>query len=196
MFQNNMNVNPQAYQAFINMINMNQNLNMRNSMNLNDYMMQYMMMNPFFFQMNNNIQYNNQNMQAFNLGNLNNQNLIQNGGLMPRKKNFNPNVNNIDSFPGYTGPRMNVVFETGTGIHINIACPNNISVKDLLIKFAERVGVSPLLIGKKIFCVVNGSTIRADEQTSVGDYFRDQISNQLKFQVKIIFLDASNVIGA
>jgi hypothetical protein len=44
--------------------------------------------------------------------------------------------------------------------------------------------------------VVNGATIRADEQTSVGDYFRDQISNQLKFQVKIIVLDASNVIGA
>ena len=195
---NNMNINPIAYQAFLNMMSMNPNFNPNNQINLNNMMMQYMMMNPGFFQMNNNPQNNFQNfnsMQPVNLGNLNAQNIIQNGGVMPRANNNNKSLPYVDSFPGYTGNRINVIFETGTGLLINIAAPVNVTVEELFIKFANRVGVGHSLLGKKIFFIANGAAIKADEKKLVGEIFKD-FTNNLKEQMKIIVLDASNVIGA
>ena len=205
MFQNpsfngsmtNMNINPAAYQAFLNMLCMNPNFNPNNQINLNNMMMQYMMMNPSFFQ-NNNPQNNFQNfnsMQSANLGNLNTQNIIRNGGVMPRANKNNKSLPYVESFPGYTGNRINIIFETGTGLLINIPAPVNVTVEELFIKFANRVGVSPLLLGNKIFFIANGAAIKPDDKKLVGDLFKD-FSNNLKDQIKIIVLDASNVIGA
>ena len=191
---NNMNINPAAYQAFINMMRMNPNFNFNNSMNLNNMMTQFMMMNPSFFQMNND-NFQNINFIRPAVENLNTQQIIKNGGVIPRAKNFNQSLQNEDSFPGYTGQRINCVFETGTGLTINIATPINVIVQELLIKFANRVGVGPALIGNKIFFIANGSSIKPDEKKLVGDYFMGS-SFELKFQIKIIVLDASNVIGA
>ena len=189
---NNMNLNQDAYQAFLNMMNMNLN----NSMDINNFMMQFIMMNPNFFQNNfipqNNFQQFNY-MQSINLGNVNPDYINRNGGVIPRPKNFN-NMN-INSFPGYNSRRINIIFETGTGLKINIATPICVSIEELLIKFAYRVGVSQSLLGTKIFFIVNGATIQPNEKTQVGNYFKD-FSNNLKDQVKIIVLDASNVIGA
>ena len=195
-FNNNMNINQASYQAFHNMLNMNQNYYLNNQINLNNLMMQYMMMNPNFFQMNYNPQNNIQNtaFQPINLDNLNQKYIIQNGGVMPRPNKVN-NISNIDSFPGYSGPRINIIFETGTGLKINIPTPINITIQELLIKFAKRVGVSEALLGKKLFFVVNGGTIPANEKNIVKNFFKDY-TNNLKDQVKIIVLDASNVIGA
>ena len=194
---NNMNIDPFAYQAFLNMMMMNPNFNPNNQINLNNMMMQYMMMNPNFFQMNNphnNFQ-NFNSMQSVNPGNLNTQNIIKNGGLMPRANKNNKSFPFIDSFPGYTGNRINVIFETGTGLLINIPAPINVTVEELFIKFANRVGVSESLLGKKIFFIANGAAIKADEKRIVGDFFKD-FRNNLKEQMKIIVLDASNLIGA
>ena len=194
---NNMNINPLAYQAFLNMMMMNPNFNQNNQINLNNMMIQYMMMNPSFFQMKNpqnNVQ-NFNSMQSVNSGNLNTQNIIKNGGVMPRANKNNKSLPVMDSFPGYTGNRINVIFETGTGLLINIPTPITITVEELFIKFANRVGVSESLLGKKIFFIANGSAIKADEKRTVGDFFKD-FSNNLKDQMKIIVLDASNVIGA
>ena len=185
---NFMNNNPMAYQAFLNMMQMNPNFNQNNQMNINNLILQYMMMNNQFIQ---------NPFQQINIGgNFNQQQIIQNGGVLPRKEQLNYLNANKDSFPGYVGERINIVFETGIGITINIATPINVTVKDLLIKFTERVGVSPLLINKKLFFVVNGSTIDSQEQKTVGAYFKDSRTNALKFQVKIVVLDASNVVGA
>ena len=195
---NNMNINPAAYQAFINMMNMNQNYNL-DPMTLNNLMIQYMMMNPNFFQMNNPQLNNFQNLnkiQNANFGNLNNQSIIQNGGVMPRPNKFNQSMaNNIESFPGNFNKRINIIFETGTGLKINIPTPINVTVNELLLKFANRVGVSESLINQKLFFVVNGGTIKANEKSLVGNYFRNN-SGFLNDQMKIIVLDASNVIGA
>ena len=194
---NNMNINPVAYQAFLNMMCMNPNFNPNNQINLNNMMMQYMMMNPNFFQINNN-QQNNLNinsMQPVNLGNLSTQNIIQNGGVMPRANKNNKSLPFVESFPGYTGNRVNIIFETGTGLLINIAAPVNVTIEELFIKFANRVGVSQTLLGKKIFFIANGAAIKPDEKKLVGDFCKD-FSNNLKDQMKIIVLDASNVIGA
>ena len=185
---NFMNNNPMAYQAFLNMMKMNPNFNQNNQMNINNLILQYMMMNNQFIQ---------NPFQQINIGgNFNQQQIIQNGGVLPRKEQLNYLNANKDSFPGYVGERINIVFETGIGITINIATPINVTVKDLLIKFTERVGVSPLLINKKLFFVVNGSTIDSEEQKTVGAFFKDSRTNALKFQVKIVVLDASNVVGA
>ena len=47
----------------------------------------------------------------------------------------------------------------------------------------------------KIFFIINGKTIPINEQTSAEKYFRDKsiISQSL---IKIVVIDASNVIGA
>ena len=193
--QFNQNLNQNSYQAFLNMLNMNQNYYANNQINLNNLMMQFMLMNPNFFGKNNTQNnFQNNNFQSINLNNLSEENIIKNGGIMPRPNRAN-NLSNIDSFPGYTGQRINIIFETGAGLKVNIPTPLNVSVEQLLIKFANRVGVSPTLLGKKIFFIINGGTIAVNEKKLAKDFFID-FTNQLKDQVKIIVLDASNVIGA
>ncbi len=51
--QFNMNLNKNSYQAFLNMLNMNQNYYANNQINLNNLMMQFMLMNPNIFGKNN-----------------------------------------------------------------------------------------------------------------------------------------------
>ena len=103
MFNQN-NMNQAAYQAFLNMLMMNQNFS-PNQMDINNMMMQFMMMNPNFFQMNfpqNNPNFNS--IQAINVNPQNEQQIIQNGGVLPRPKdNVNNNLNNKDPFPGFIG---------------------------------------------------------------------------------------------
>ncbi len=100
-----------------------------------------------------------------------------------------------DPFPFYQGQRLNILFETGAGLKMNIASPLNISVKELLLSYIHKVGVSESLLGYKIFFIVNGKTIPCNEQKSVIDYFKDCLYGNAN-QVKVIVLDASNVIGA
>ena len=190
MFNQN-NMNQAAYQAFLNMLMMNPNSS-PNQMDINNMLMQYMMMNPNFFQMNanhNNFQNFNA-IQSFAGTPQNQQQIIQNGGVMPRPKNINNNLINQDPFPGYIGERINIIFETGTGLKLNFATPLSVSVKDLLRQFIIRVGVSETLLGKKIFFIINGHKIPINEEISCQDFF-GKIN-----QVKIIVLDGSNIIGA
>ena len=195
MFNQN-NMNQAAYQAFLNMLMMNQNFS-PNQMDINNMMMQFMMMNPNFFQMNfpqNNPNFNS--IQAINVNPQNEQQIIQNGGVLPRPKdNVNNNLNNKDPFPGFIGPRLNIIFETGTGLKFNFPTPISVSVKDLLRQFIRKVGVSETLLDKKIFFVINGRTIPINETSTCQNFFTANSYGSIN-QVKIIVLDASNVIGA
>ena len=100
-----------------------------------------------------------------------------------------------DPFPFYQGQRLNILFETGTGLKLNIASPLNISVKELLLAYIHKIGIGESLLGNKIFFIVNGRTISSNEQKTVIDYFRDCLYGNAN-QVKVIVLDASNIIGA
>ena len=178
-FNNNMNFDPVTFQNFLNMMQMNQN-----NMNMNPYYFIWLQM----FQNNPNL------IQQFNAQNQNDQNIILNGGVMPRPKNIRNNLNN-DPFPNYNGPRLNILFETSTGIKVNIPTPTILPVEKLLITFINKVGVSPNLLGQKIFFIVNGKNIPIHEKSSSEQFFGN-CAYGANNQVKIIVIDASNVIGA
>ena len=157
---------------------------MKMSGNYNPNMMIY----QNFFQNNSNL------MNQFN-NPLNPQNIILNGGVMPRSVNNLNNQSGNDPFPYYIGPRLNLLFETGAGLKLNFPTPINLKVKDLLLKFINKVNVSPTLMGEKIFFIVNGKTIPVNESSTCEDFFRNCNYGNTN-QIKIIVIDASNVIGA
>ena len=169
---------PISFQQFLNML-------MQTNPNFN-----------FNFPMNYNSNFGgNMQQQPFNLSN-SAQNIILNGGVMPRPNKTQNMTNNVDLFPNYPPiPRLNVFFETGAGLKMNILTPPNTPIHELLVKFMNKVGVSESLMGDKIFFIINGKTIPINEQTSAEKYFRDKsiISQSL---IKIVVIDASNVIGA
>ena len=184
---NNFNMNPSFQQAFNNMGSNNLN---NSPMELNYYLMQMMNINPYLFQMNNNPNHN----FMFNTSNFNNNNGSQDLGILPRPNQISNLMKDPDSFPGIPGPRINITFETSTGIIKNISTPLNVTVKELLIKFAEKVGVNTNLVWDKIVFITNGLSIKGEDlNKTVQQYFQAGYS---KFQVKIIVFDKSNIIGA
>ena len=116
---------------------------------------------------------------------------------MPRPNGVNNNntVRKGDIFPGYEGPRINIIFETGTGLIFNFPTPLNVSVSELLYKFIRKVGVSDSLLGKKIFFIFNGKTIPINEPRSVNTFFNEENLGAAN-QTKIVVIDGNNVIGA
>ena len=180
--QNNMN--QETNQALLNMLNMNPNL-LQAHMQLNEMLNQSMMMSS------NHSNLKNKNaIKSWVETYQNREKIIKNGGVMPRPKDFEYNSNCYNPFPGYIGERINIIFETGTGLKLNFATPLSVSVKDLLRQFIIRVGVSETLLGKKIFFIINGHKIPINEECSCQDFF-GKINH-----VKIIVLDGSNIIGA
>jgi hypothetical protein len=182
------NINLSMVNAFLNMMMMNQNVMNNNQMDLNN------MVNPNIFQMN---QQNNNYNHFQSSRNQNEQSIIQNGGVLPRANGVynNNTAQSEDLFPGNMEKRMNIIFETGTGLKFNFPTPLNVPVSELLNKFIRKVGVSEALLGKKIFFIINSTTIPINEPTSVGNYF-SQLSYGVNNQVKIIVIDGNNVIGA
>ena len=192
MNMNNMNmnnINVGLLNAFLNMMMMNQNQMNNNQMDLNN------MVNPNIFQMN---QQNNNNFNQFQVSrNQNEQSIIQNGGVMPRPNGVNNNiVRKEDLFPGYIGPRLNIIFETGAGLKFNFPTPYDVPVSQLLFNFIRKVGVSETLLGKKIFFIINGETIPINEPRSVETYFKEKSYGLASNQIKIVVIDGNNVIGA
>ena len=185
---NNFNMNPSFQQAFNNMGTNNQNYN---PMELNYYLMQMMKMNPYIFQMNNNPH---QNFNFIQSSNFNNNNGLQNLGILPRPNQISNLMDIQDPFPGIPGPRINIIFETSTGIIKNFACPLSITVKELLNKFAQKVGINENLVWDKIFFIVNGLVIkREDQNKTVQQYFQ---SGYKQINYKVVVFDKSNIIGA
>ena len=184
MFNQN-NMNQDTNQALLNMLNMNPNSS-PNPMQLYEKLNQSMMMMS-----SNHSNLKNKNaIKSWVETYQNREKIIKNGGVMPRPKDFEYNSNCYNPFPGYIGERINIIFETGTGLKLNFATPLSVSVKDLLRQFIIRVGVSETLLGKKIFFIINGHKIPINEEISCQDFF-GKIN-----QVKIIVLDGSNIIGA
>ncbi len=170
---------------------MNPNFGMQDQMNLNNNLMNFIQMNPNFFPMNNP---NQMASQTF-MGQMNNMGTGVKGGSLPRPNQQTGRIiQNIDSYPGYLGPRINVIFEISTGIKINIPAPPTETVNGLLIKFCERVGVNPILLKKELICIYNAIYIDPKNTKSIQSFFQQNMG--LNDQAKIIVIDAQNIIGA
>ena len=180
---NGMNFNPQMINLPPNMINMNPNFAMNNQMQLNQNLMNFMAFNPNAFGFN----MNNQNQIVQN--NMNNMGPGVQGGNLPRRI-----IPNIDSYPWYTGPRINVIFEISTGPKVNIPAPPNETVEGLLIKFCERAGISSNLLKKEIVCIYNANYVNPNTKKSIQEFFQQNMG--LNDQAKIVVIDAQNIIGA
>ena len=193
---NGMNFNPQMINLPPNMINMNPNFAMNNQMQLNQNLINMMAMNPnaFGFNMINMNNMNNQNqgfqnnMRPFQFFQNNMGTGVQ-GGNLPRRV-----IPNIDSYPWYTGPRINVIFEISTGPKVNIPAPPNETVEGLLVKFCERAGISSNLLKKEIVCIYNANYVNPNTKKSIQEFFQQNMG--LNDQAKIVVIDAQNIIGA
>jgi hypothetical protein len=177
------NINFELCKAFFYTMMMNQNT--MNPLNT--------MINPYLFLMNQ--QNNSPNTRFISSRNQNEQTIIQNGGVLPRTFRENNNNKNNIPFPEYTGHRINIIFETGTGLKYNFPTPLNVPLKEVLLMFMRKVGVSESLLGYKIFFILNGLTISKNEESSVKAYF-EKHNFCMPNQVKVVVIDASNVIGA
>ena len=180
MFNQNFNNQYLNFQNFLNMLQIYSNIRPNLPNNFGQY-----------YGNNNNNFGNIQTQFMFNP--FNDQNVIVNGGVMPRNNNFLLK-SNADLFSNYPpGPRLNIEFETGAGLKVVIPTPLNAPVYELLYKFINKVGVNPSLMGDKIFFIINGKTIPINEQSFCKDFFRIGVYGNM---IKIIVIDASNVIGA
>ena len=209
---NNMNFDPMTFNAMLNMMNqlypnmgynMN-NFNMYNNQFLYCLMMNWMMMNPSLIQTYNNLNQNNQiNMNQFNQFNNNNQNKIgmstisvsqedlnqakvTGGGLI--SNNFQ-NMNCDFSSPNDPTPKVNIYFKTQKGQRMNIVCPYNLKIKDLLIKYIERIGLGPGVMGSSIFFLFNGGKLDINEN-------RDVTQMGMTSGSTVIVLDIKGIIGS
>ena len=209
---NMMNMNPMTFNAMLNMMNqlypnmgynMN-NFNMYNNQFLYCLMMNWMMMNPSLIQTYNNLNQNNQiNMNQFNQFNNNNQNKIgmstisvsqedlnqakvTGGGLI--SNNFQ-NMNCDFSSPNDPTPKVNIYFKTQKGQRMNIVCPYNLKIKDLLIKYIERIGLGPGVMGSSIFFLFNGGKLDINEN-------RDVTQMGMTSGSTVIVLDIKGIIGS
>ena len=193
------NLDPMTFNMMLNMMNVmhpnmgynsnNYNYNMNNSADSMNLMMNWMNMNPLLLQMYNNMFQNNNMSQNYNNNiNLNNSNNSQAnvaGGINNNKPEMC-----YDLSPNNNEQKFNVVFVHPTGKKIMIICPISLKVKDLLLQYISRIGLSDSLIGKDIFFIYNGLKIDEKEEKQVSQYFFHGMLHN------ILVVDTKNIIGA
>ena len=113
-------------------------------------------------------------------------NQIPNSGKMPRQKT----IEYVDDFPGNNNRRINMIFETRSGLINNIATPVNIKVKDLFLTYAKKVGISPNILGNKIYFLYNGHKLNINEEKDLISFGFDLGTNY-----KIIVVDKDDLMG-
>ena len=169
------NFDPMTFNMMLNMMNVmhpnmgyNQNnFNNYNSAALMNMMMNWMNSNPLLLQMYNN-------------------NMFQKNNM-----NFNNNVpNNSGVSQNRNELQCNVAFITQAGKKIMMSCPYNTKLKDFLLKYASRMGISESLFGKDIFFIYNGLKINEKEEATIGQ-FLGGTTNPI-----FLVLDTKNILGA
>ena len=181
---NNMNLN--------NGLNMNNyNYNMNNYQNLNNLMMNWIKMNPnllLMYQMmmnqNNNINQNNK-MGLYKMNSSDNNQPRVNQGRMP--SNIQNSIYDLD--PNNNSLKKNITFTTQKGNKLNIICPYDMKISDLLIQYVIRVGLGPdILLSNSLFFLYNGARLDKCDKRVVGDL--------LNTGSNIIVVDLKGVIGS
>ena len=195
------NIDPMTFNMMLNMMNVmhpnmgynsnNYNYNMNNSADSMNMMMNWMNMNPVILQMYNNNMFQNNNNMPQNYNNNNNINLNNSNNS---QSNINGGVNDIqntfDLSKNSNEQKFNVVFIHQTGKKVMMICSYSLIVKDLLLQYISRVGLSDHAIGKEIFFIYNGLKIDEKEEKKIGQYFFPGMLQT------ILVVDTKNIIGA
>ena len=185
---NNMFNQPMPFNNNLNFFNY---MGINNSMNMN----MYNLMMQFLF-----TQYNPANQTFFNntSNNINKMSSINPNyeektaknpkvfkGLLPREKkteDYNP-------FPDNGGNKINLYFQAPTGHKINMLVPDNIQMKEVLVKYVLRIGLEPDVIDNAIYFLYGGNKIKKKERRTIREMY---ILNG----AIIIVIDKKGVIGA
>ena len=72
---------------------------------------------------------------------------------------------------------------------MNIVCPYNLKIKDLLIKYIEKLGLGPGVMKNSIFFLFNGSKLDINENRTV-------IEMGMTSGSTVIVLDIKGIIGS
>ena len=95
-----------------------------------------------------------------------------------------------DYFPGYSGKRFNIIFTIPTGSKMNILCPPNVKVKELLQIFIARLGLGQdAIFNNSIFFLYNGYKLNYDDNRTIVEIGMNNLAT-------IIALDPKNLLGA
>ena len=174
------NFDPMTFNMLLNMMNVMHpnmgynpnNFNNYNSAALMNMMMNWMNSNPLLLQMYKNNMFQNNNMNFNN----NNQMNVSGGGI-----NNNAPSNEL---------QCNVAFITQAGKKIMMSSPYNTKLKDFLIKYASRMGISGSIIGKDIFFIYNGLKVNENEEASIGQILKGTTNPTF------LVIDTKNILGA
>ena len=176
---------------------LNNNLNFYNSMGINNSMNMnmYNLMMQFLF-----MYYNPQNKTFFN-NNSNNTNKMLTinpnneertaknpkvfGGLLPREKK----TEDYNAFPDNGGNKINLYFQAPTGHKINMLVPDNIQIKEVLVKYVLRIGLEPDVIDNAIYFLYGGNKIKKNERRTIREMY--MLNGAI-----IIVIDKKGIIGA
>ena len=202
---NNINMMNMMNNYMNNMMNMNNNINNMN-MGMNNYGMNNIYKE---FNMNNNINNNMSNSMSnlnnsinnsmnnnegnnpmnFSMGNINinqnnnNSNLNQQKELLPRG---NKVIHDNEAF--IKGENIkNISFEASTGLKLIIKVSDKITIKELIKKYMNKIGLSENHIGKDIIFLFNGGKMDTNSEETIKKY--------QDFSTITVF-DQNNVIGA
>ena len=202
MNNQNMMMYPNNMAMFPNNIN-NQNMMMNNPNFGNMNGINNMYMNNMYMNMNNNPSYNgssmnnsmNQNPNIINnMNNSNNQqiNNINNNfnGILPRGKICIGKMKSNDIPKNEIGGKINIKFETNTGLTTNIIIDPNSTLKEALKMFCQKMGVSQEFIGIKINFVLNG------KRFDYSDGNRTLKDEGIRHGCIIAAYDISNLVGS
>ena len=138
--------------------------------------------------MNNNMNNNFNNPQSQSMPNINNNNNNNQPpepqGNIPRKEGVIYDTNT--SFPPDAKVK-NITFEASTGLKVVINIDSKTTVKDLIKRYINRIGINESLIGNGVLFLMNGRQMIPDSTQSI-ETFPDM--------THITVFDQNNVIGA
>ena len=89
---------------------------------------------------------------------------------------------------GNGGYIINVTMNASTGHKIVISASADTTIEDLLLKYTNRIGLPPNVIGKDIMFLYNGAQLDPKSKQSIGSMFRNI--------AVITVYDLNGIIGA
>jgi len=116
------------------------------------------------------------------------------GYIFVSKKDTNDNNNYNKANIGeknipISGEVINLIFCATSGLKVDMPIGLNNTLQDTLIKYCQKIGVPPSLIGEKLVFLLNAEKLDSLSKKTIG-----QIG--LKNGTKITVLDQGNIIGA
>ena len=190
------------------------NMGMNNSMNMNMFNAMINYFNLYYSTMQNNMNNNGggnnlmnrktsskmipvyQSIQSNNNYNINNNNInnINNYNNNNNKPNLNQTVRLkkvtfMDIFPEKFEQKMNIFFQTPEGHKINVLVPVTAKMKDVLIKFVTKIGLTENDIDNTIIFIYSARKIKKNENRTLNEM------GILNGSI-IITMDKSGVLGA